>query len=162
MKSFYSLVPFLSLFYNCQLSSIPMLRGSYPGRLASRNSTQFFSNKLFFKITLHGPRRKQPIYIWEGVFTAPLHSNGSYWSAACVFVAAGICSPSRYLAMHVYFDFTISAFGRHATIRWPDRFESVVMLPRNKRIPIQWCWFVYYGIVLTDTIRLPHIPGGAW
>jgi hypothetical protein len=46
------------------LNSIPLLPSSYPGRLASRNSTQFFSTELFFIIALHGPRRKhtRPLY----------------------------------------------------------------------------------------------------
>jgi hypothetical protein len=46
----------------------------------------------------------------------PLHSNGSYSSVACVFVAEGTYLPSRCLAMNVYPDFTIPAFGRHVTI----------------------------------------------
>jgi hypothetical protein len=41
------------------------------------------------------------------VFTAPLHSIGSYSIVACVFVAAGMCLASRCLAMNVYFDVTI-------------------------------------------------------
>jgi hypothetical protein len=45
------------------------------------------------------------------VFTALLHSNESYSIVACVFVAAGICLPSRCLAMDVYSDFTIPALG---------------------------------------------------
>jgi hypothetical protein len=48
------------------------------------------------------------------VFTAPLHSNGSYSIVACVFVDAGMCLSSRCLAMNVYSDFTIPAFGRHS------------------------------------------------
>jgi hypothetical protein len=47
---------------------------------------------------------------------APLHSNGRYSTVACVFVAAGMGLASRCLAMNVYSDFTISAFGRHVTI----------------------------------------------
>jgi hypothetical protein len=71
-----------------ELSSISLLSSSYPGRLASRNSTQFFSTELFFITIFHGPRRKtQPLYCWEVLFTAPLHSNGSYSIVACVFVA---------------------------------------------------------------------------
>jgi hypothetical protein len=50
------------------------------------------------------------------VFTAPLRSNGSYLIVACVFVAAGICLPSRCLAMNIHSDFTISAFGTHITV----------------------------------------------
>jgi hypothetical protein len=38
------------------------------------------------------------------MFTAPLHSNGSYSIAACLFVAAGIYLPSRCLeTAPVYF-----------------------------------------------------------
>jgi hypothetical protein len=48
----------------------------------------------------------------EGVFKAPLLSNGSYSIVACVFVAAGMCLPTRYLAMNVYSDFAIPVFGR--------------------------------------------------
>jgi hypothetical protein len=33
------------------------------------------------------------------VYTAPLHNNGSYLIVACVFVAAGMCLPSRSLVM---------------------------------------------------------------
>jgi hypothetical protein len=38
-QCFHSPIPFLSLFCNCQLHSIPLFPSSYPGRLASRNST---------------------------------------------------------------------------------------------------------------------------
>jgi hypothetical protein len=38
-SSFHRLIPFLPLFCNCQLNSIPLLPSPYPGRLASRNST---------------------------------------------------------------------------------------------------------------------------
>jgi hypothetical protein len=99
-----------------RLSSIRQLASSYPGRLTSRNSTPFFSSELFFINTLHGSRRKQPLYCCEGVFTAPLHSNGSYTIVAHVFVAAGMCLPSHCLAKNVYSDFTIPAFERHVTI----------------------------------------------
>jgi hypothetical protein len=50
------------------------------------------------------------------VFTVPLHSNASYSIVACVFVAMGMCLPSSCLAMNVYSDLTIPAFGRHVTI----------------------------------------------
>jgi hypothetical protein len=98
-SSFYGLIPFLPLFCNCQLNSFSPLPGSYPGRMASRISTPFSSTELFFITALHGPRRK--------------HGSGSYLIVACVFIAAGLCFPSRCLAMNVYCDFTIPAFGRH-------------------------------------------------
>jgi hypothetical protein len=44
-------------------------------------------------------QKTQPLYCWECVFTAPLHSNGSYWIVLYVFVAAGMCLRSRCLAM---------------------------------------------------------------
>jgi hypothetical protein len=50
------------------------------------------------------------------VFTAPLHDNGIYLIVACVFFVAGMCLPSRCLAMNIYSDFTIPAFGRHVTV----------------------------------------------
>jgi hypothetical protein len=43
------------------------------------------------------------------VFTAPLHSNGSYSIVACVFVSTGMCVPSSCLAVDVSSDFTIPA-----------------------------------------------------
>jgi hypothetical protein len=58
----------------------------------------------------------QTLYCFEGVFTAPLRSNGSYAIVDFVFVAVGMCLPSHCLAMGVYSDFSISAFGRHVTI----------------------------------------------
>jgi hypothetical protein len=41
-----------------RLNSIP---SSYPGRLASRNTTQLFPTELFFITTLHGPQRKHSL-----------------------------------------------------------------------------------------------------
>jgi hypothetical protein len=80
------LIPFLPLFCNCQLNSIPLLRSSCPGRLAFRNSTQFPSTEFFFITTLHGPRRKRNLSIVRkaclqrirccgDVFTESLPSN---------------------------------------------------------------------------------------
>jgi hypothetical protein len=113
VKSFlYNLIPVLPLFCNYQLNSIPLLRSSYPGRLASRNSTQFFATELFFITPLHGPRGNRSLSI---VGKACLQRR-CIAIVACVFVAAGMCLPSRCLAMNVYSDFTIPAFGRHVTI----------------------------------------------
>jgi hypothetical protein len=56
-------------------------------------------------------QKTQPLYCLEGLFTAPLHSNGSYSIVAYVFVAAGMCLPNRCLAMNGYTDFTFLAFG---------------------------------------------------
>jgi hypothetical protein len=75
------------------------------------------SNELFFLTILQRTRRKHSFSIVGKVcYTAPLHNNGIYSIVACVFVAAGMCLPSRCLAMKVYSDFAIPAFGRHVTI----------------------------------------------
>jgi hypothetical protein len=127
MKScFHRLIPFLPLFCNCQLNSISLLRSSYPGRLASRNSIRLYSTTFYAAIANFGNhlydhfartmRKTQPLNCWEGVFTAPFHSNGSYSIVVCVFVSTGICLPCRCLEMNVYSDFTIPAFERHVTI----------------------------------------------
>jgi hypothetical protein len=61
-------------------------------------------------------RKHRFLCFCEGVFTALLHSNGSYSSPACVFVAAGIRLLGSCLAMDIS-DFTVPAFGRHITIK---------------------------------------------
>jgi hypothetical protein len=83
----------------------------------SRNSTKFFPNEHFFVTTSHGPWRKQPLYCRAGVFTEPMHSNGSYSIVACAFVASGVFLPSRCLAMNVYSHFIIPTFGHHITYK---------------------------------------------
>jgi hypothetical protein len=64
-----SLLTFLPLICSCQLNSIPLLPSSYPGRLASRNSTLHYRllfyeyiAENFFIITLHEPSRKHNLY----------------------------------------------------------------------------------------------------
>jgi hypothetical protein len=52
----------------------------------------------------------------RGVPSSPLHRNGSSSLVACVFVAAGMCLPSRCLAMDVCSGPTILAFRRHITV----------------------------------------------
>jgi hypothetical protein len=64
------------------------------------------STEIFFIITLHGPRTKHSLSV---VGKACLHCR---W----IFISAGISLPSRCLAMNVYSDFGIPAFGRHVTI----------------------------------------------
>jgi hypothetical protein len=123
--SFHSLTHYLPLLCNCQfrrLDSIQFLSPETHVVAGWRLETRLFcmllvpASELFFITTLHGPRRKHSLCIVEGVFTALLHSNGSYPIVACVFVAAGMCLPSRCLAMNDYSDFAIPAFGRHVTI----------------------------------------------
>jgi hypothetical protein len=80
----------------------------------------------------------------------PLNSNGSYFIVACVFVAVGMCLPSPCLAMNVYSDSSVPAFGGHVTttttttimevsqIRQSGQFRLTVMesAPVKNRIPI--------------------------
>jgi hypothetical protein len=68
--------------------------------------------KLFFITTFHGPRRKHNLSISGN---ACLQRRCMTAEVTCV-LAAGMCLQSRCLAMNVYSDFTIPAFGRHVTI----------------------------------------------
>jgi hypothetical protein len=119
--SLHRLIPLLPLFCNFQLSSIPLPPRSYPCRLASRNSTQFYAatanlGTLPCNHFARTTQKTQSLCCWEGVFTTPLRSNGSYSVVAFVFVVAEICLPSRCLALKVCSDFAILAFWRHVTI----------------------------------------------
>jgi hypothetical protein len=71
---------------------------------------------IFYNLSARTMQKTQSLYCWEGVFTAPLHRIGSYSIVTCVFVAAGTCLPSRFLAMDVSSDITIPAFRRHVTL----------------------------------------------
>jgi hypothetical protein len=99
-----------------RVSSIPLFPSSYPGRLASRNSTLFNSNLLYNSFA-RTTQKTQPLYCWEDMRRAPLHRNGSYSIVAYVLISAGICLPSSCLEMDVCSDFTILVFGRHVTPR---------------------------------------------
>jgi hypothetical protein len=74
-------------------------------RLSLLNWNLFYNH--FAKTT----QKTQSFYCWEGVFTAPLHSKGSYLNVACVFVATGMCLSSRCLAINVYSNFIIPVSG---------------------------------------------------
>jgi hypothetical protein len=121
-SSFQSLIPFLPLFCNCQFrrfSSIQFLCSQTHILAGWRLQTRliFQLSKLFFITTLHGPRRNQGIYCWEGVFTALFHSSRSYSIVACVFVATGLCLQIRCLAVNGYSDFTFPTFVHHVTVQ---------------------------------------------
>jgi hypothetical protein len=59
--------------------------------------------------------------------TSPLHINGSSSIVSCVFVAAGMSLPSRYLEMDVCSGSTIPAFRRHVKISFssPERPDRI-------------------------------------
>jgi hypothetical protein len=111
-SSLQRLIPFLP-FSNCQLDSIHLLPSSYPGRLASR--TQLFLTELFFITTLHGPCRKHNLSI---VTKARLQRRSTAMEVTLLLLAYSL--PWEYLkgrlAMNVYSEFTLPAFGRHVTI----------------------------------------------
>jgi hypothetical protein len=73
-------------------------------------------------------QKTEPLYCWEGVYRAQLHSNVSYSIVNFIFVTAGISLPSSCLAMDVFSDFTIPTFGHQVTIyttstnRWSTHF----------------------------------------
>jgi hypothetical protein len=126
MRSFFHRpIPFLPLFSSCQfwrLDSIQFLCSQAHIPADWRLETRLFTRRLLLKWTLpynnftRTTQKTQSLYCWEGVFIEPLHSNGSYSIVAYVFVAVVICLSGRCLAVNVYSDFAISAFGRHVTI----------------------------------------------
>jgi hypothetical protein len=76
-SSFHSLIPFLPLFCNGQFISIPLLPSSYSD--IWRLETPLTLNwTLLYNDFARTTQKTQFFYRWEGVLTAPLHSNGSY------------------------------------------------------------------------------------
>jgi hypothetical protein len=101
---------------NLDMSSVFMHRTQIQSTIFnSLVSTNILSWILLYNHFARTTQKTQPPHCWEGVFTAPLHSNGSYSFVACVFVAAGMCLLSRFLSTNVYSDFAIPALGRHVT-----------------------------------------------
>jgi hypothetical protein len=68
--SFHSLIPFLPLFCNCQLNPIPLLPSSYPGRLASRNSTLLYAASLQPFRTDHAENTASLFFFGRRVYSA--------------------------------------------------------------------------------------------
>jgi hypothetical protein len=99
-----------------RLNSIPLLPSSCLGRLVLGTRLTLLNWTPLCNHFTRTTQKTQPLCCWEGVFTAPLHSNGSYSIVVCVFFAAGMCLLSSCLAVDVSSDFTIPAFGRHVTI----------------------------------------------
>jgi hypothetical protein len=87
--SLHRIIPFLAIILQLpipktRLSSIPVLPSSYPSKLASRSSS--FTSRLlfcpaehFFITTLHGPRRKQPVFLKMRVYW----SVTQQWTSFC-------------------------------------------------------------------------------
>jgi hypothetical protein len=77
------------------------------------------ASDLRYIVSRRDHRKHRFLYCCEGVFTAPLRSNGSYSVVACISVGAGMCLPSSCLTINISSDFTIPVFGLRVTI-WSD------------------------------------------
>jgi hypothetical protein len=123
MESFsHRLIPFESLFCNCQLIQFfcPPTQVLEGWRLETLLDSILlylvrFGNLPYNNFTWT-TQKTQPFSCWKDVFAAPLHSNRSYLIVVCIFISAGMCLSSRCLAMDIYSDFTVPAFGPHITI----------------------------------------------
>jgi hypothetical protein len=132
-SSFYSLIPFLPLFCNCQFrrldsiqflcSQVHILAG---WRLETRLSTRL-EYSLYcwthFIATLHGPRRKHSLYYYRGMSTGPLLRNGCPSVAHVHF--AGMCLPSHCLAMDIHVTIFTRISTLHSTINLQLFFDNV-------------------------------------
>jgi hypothetical protein len=121
--SFRSLIPLLPLFCNCKfrrLDSVQFLcfQAHTPADWRLETQLTLLNWTFLYNHFARTTEKTHPLYCREGVFSAPLHSNGSYSIVDCVFVASEMCLPSRCLAMSIYSDFAISASGRNVTIRY--------------------------------------------
>jgi hypothetical protein len=75
-----------------------------------------FSTEPFFITTLHGPNREYRFQQYPYYCVLPIRYLETRSCIACVFVAAGMCLPSRCLAMDVWCGATIPGFRRHVTV----------------------------------------------
>jgi hypothetical protein len=137
--SVYILILFLPWFYKCQLrrlDSIQFLcsKAHIPPGWHAETRLTLLSWTLLNNHFARTTQETQPLYCWEGVFTAPMHSNGSYSIVSCVFVAAVMCLMSCCLAMNVYSDFTIPVFWHHVTILIKSYFMREVWNNVNIKI----------------------------
>jgi hypothetical protein len=96
--SFHSLNPFLPLFCNYHFHC-----SQFISRQAgvSKLDSVLLKLILLYNYLAGTTQETQPLYCWEGVFAAPLYSNGIYLIVTCLFVAAGMCLPSRCLEMNI-------------------------------------------------------------
>jgi hypothetical protein len=85
---------------NCFLAISSQSPSTVISRTQSNSNSSCMRSSLY---SLEADGRKHCfLYCCEGVFTAPLHNNGSYSIVAFIFVATGICLPSRCLAMFIH------------------------------------------------------------
>jgi hypothetical protein len=84
---------------------------------------------------------QQFLYCYRGVPTSPLHRNGSYFPVS-LFISAGICLPSRCLAVDVCSGPTIPSFRRHVTVFTTTRVtvfeQSKHVWPQRSTFGVMW------------------------
>jgi hypothetical protein len=121
--SLHRLIPFLAFSATANSEDSTQFNSSAPKLISWQaaisnldSSLNFLNRNLLCNHFTRTTQKTQPFYCLVGVSTALLHSNGSCSIFARVFVAAGMCLPSRCLAINVYSDFTVPAFGRHVTL----------------------------------------------
>jgi hypothetical protein len=85
VTSNHSLNPFLSLFCNCQFRKLVSIQFISRQAAVPKLDSLPFSSTLCCRTLLYN-NFAQPVYCWEGMITALLHSNGSYSIVASVFV----------------------------------------------------------------------------
>jgi hypothetical protein len=89
-KSLYdSLCLHFSIIFHCRLKRLPQLFLNYPPQLIPPQLTQVLNQLLHWtastdcsaicpqdNFSVRTTQKTQPLYCWEGVFSAPLHCNG--------------------------------------------------------------------------------------
>jgi hypothetical protein len=97
-SSLHRLIHFFPLFCNCQfrrLDSIQFLCSQVhiPAGWRLETRLTLLNWTLLYNYSAGTTLKTQPLYCREGMFTASLHSNGSYSIIAWVYAAAGTCLP---------------------------------------------------------------------
>jgi hypothetical protein len=106
MSSLHRVTSFLPLFCSCLPNSIPLLPSSYPGRLASRNSTildycSILSRPAehFYNHSARTPWKTPSSTVKNACLLAPYLAIDVLLLSACV---ARVCLPTRCIAMGIH------------------------------------------------------------
>jgi hypothetical protein len=96
-SSFHRLIPFLPfLLSHLRLLTLSIPSPAVPKHILwlagiSKLDSVLLNWTLLYNHFARTTQKTQPLSCWEGLFTVPLHSNGSYLIVACVFIAMGMC-----------------------------------------------------------------------
>jgi hypothetical protein len=93
-SSFYSLIRFLPLFCYRQVQRLDSIQFLCSQAHILAGWCLESRLTLLYNHFARNTQKTQPLSCWEGVFTAPMHSNGSYSIVACVLAAAGMFTES--------------------------------------------------------------------